>query len=411
MTRIQAHFRVVTPLFLAGYDQSTAELRVPSIKGVLRFWWRALEGMHSENLGSLRTSESELFGSTSNQSSVLMRVEKVGEWPEPQTGKKYESSAVLKELEGDSSNIGARYLAYGVVEAFGSKTGRKAGQLQRGVLSHGLGLEFKLHLLLQKSTHLPSLLGALKLMGLLGSLGSKSRKGYGSLCLTELRVEGSNETWTAPKTVEELKDELAKLWRYALDGQSRSRNAPEPQFTQLSPLSQILLLQSTKARDPIDLLDKLGREMVRYRSWGKGGKILGNQINSEKNFRHDHDLFKNPHGEIKSHPKRLVFGLPHNYAKGQNVEGVGENGQRRASPLFIHIHQPSPQVNPIAVVAFLPAVFLANPKVSVFRQTVALEPSPQLWQPIIDFLTRLKGTHQAPPLQREESFDSVVEVL
>ena len=33
---------IVTPLFLGGADPNKAELRAPSIKGALRFWWRAL---------------------------------------------------------------------------------------------------------------------------------------------------------------------------------------------------------------------------------------------------------------------------------------------------------------------------------------------------------------------------------
>jgi CRISPR-associated protein Cmr1 len=38
---IQATFQVTTPLFCGGADGSSAELRPSSVKGVLRFWWRA----------------------------------------------------------------------------------------------------------------------------------------------------------------------------------------------------------------------------------------------------------------------------------------------------------------------------------------------------------------------------------
>ena len=41
-TEVIATYRVVTPIFCAGADQQLAELRIPSFKGVLRFWWRAL---------------------------------------------------------------------------------------------------------------------------------------------------------------------------------------------------------------------------------------------------------------------------------------------------------------------------------------------------------------------------------
>jgi len=37
---------MITPLFMAGADGKTPELRPPSFKGMMRFWWRA---MRAEN--------------------------------------------------------------------------------------------------------------------------------------------------------------------------------------------------------------------------------------------------------------------------------------------------------------------------------------------------------------------------
>jgi CRISPR-associated protein Cmr1 len=44
METITFHCKVITPMFLAGADGQTPELRAPSIKGAMRFWWRALNG-------------------------------------------------------------------------------------------------------------------------------------------------------------------------------------------------------------------------------------------------------------------------------------------------------------------------------------------------------------------------------
>ncbi|HPU57120.1 MAG TPA: type III-B CRISPR module RAMP protein Cmr1, partial [Verrucomicrobiota bacterium] len=43
MKTLTATYRIVTPMFLGGANpESQAELRISSIKGALRFWWRAL---------------------------------------------------------------------------------------------------------------------------------------------------------------------------------------------------------------------------------------------------------------------------------------------------------------------------------------------------------------------------------
>ena len=61
--------------------------------------------------------------------------------------------------------------------------------------------------------------------------------------------------------------------------------------------------------------------MVRYRSWGRNGKVLGN-VDSEHNFKDDHDLMKLQAGSQQNHPQRIVFGLPHNYGN-QHQQRVG----------------------------------------------------------------------------------------
>ena len=74
--RIDATYRVTTPLFCAGAVPSCAELRLPSFKGALRFWWRALAWPRcGGDLEAIRQQEDALFGSAGGgQSRVLMRL-------------------------------------------------------------------------------------------------------------------------------------------------------------------------------------------------------------------------------------------------------------------------------------------------------------------------------------------------
>ena len=52
--------RTITPMFMAGADNRTPELRAPSFKGVMRFWWRAVQA--ESNLDKLRKQEAMIFG-------------------------------------------------------------------------------------------------------------------------------------------------------------------------------------------------------------------------------------------------------------------------------------------------------------------------------------------------------------
>lgn len=68
---------VITPMFLAGADDSSPELRPASIKGGLRFWWRAMNGHlvgRNGDLTKLKEEEALLFGSTDKKSSFSIRI-------------------------------------------------------------------------------------------------------------------------------------------------------------------------------------------------------------------------------------------------------------------------------------------------------------------------------------------------
>ncbi len=62
LKKITFEIETITPMFLAGADQSRAELRAASIKGLLRFWWRAIRAQ--SNIDELRKEEAKIFGSS-----------------------------------------------------------------------------------------------------------------------------------------------------------------------------------------------------------------------------------------------------------------------------------------------------------------------------------------------------------
>ena len=62
MKSITFECETITPMFLAGADGRTPELRPPSLKGLMRFWWRAMNG--NLPLEKLKKKEAEIFGAS-----------------------------------------------------------------------------------------------------------------------------------------------------------------------------------------------------------------------------------------------------------------------------------------------------------------------------------------------------------
>ena len=394
---IEATYRVVTPLFCGGAEpKKSAELRLASFKGVLRFWWRALEWSRcGGDLEGIRKREDALFGSAGGgQSCVSMRLN-----PDCAPRKIHADQVLTVSQRGGSTvGEGARYLGYGVMKTFGSQRGQLTRACLRSPFEFTVQLRLRDHRWNEEESKyaLASLRDVLICLGTHGGMGAKSRKGYGSLVIRSLTVDGE-PGWRLPQSMNDLREALADLRR-------RHHAAGQPEYTAVSEQARQVLVSSDK-REPLELLDLLGREFMRYRSWGRGGRVLGQD--SEKKFKGDHDLMKTDWRRRDRHPRRIAFGLPHNYGKPEHLQiGPCDPGlDRRASPLFIHIHECGDR--PVAVLSFLPARFLPEGKsdISVGGKRVRQAPEADLYRPIHQFLDRLLD-----PDKRKEPFAEVVEV-
>jgi CRISPR-associated protein Cmr1 len=158
-------------MFLAGADGQTPELRPASIKGALRFWWRAMHG-HLK-LEELKKKEDAIFGSASNdgtKSKLTIRV----------LGTQPSLSAVplpyrRKETYGGKYKINILdYMAYGMVQY---DNNQRRNILVRNYI--GTGEIFNLKLTLNSDLS-AEILKAFYLLSEFGGLGAKSRNGYGS---------------------------------------------------------------------------------------------------------------------------------------------------------------------------------------------------------------------------------------
>jgi CRISPR-associated protein Cmr1 len=348
---LEAIYRVTTPLFLGGAQpEQVAELRPPSLKGLLRFWLRAVAWPRLGNWEAMAAAEKSLLGSTEGQSAWLLSAR----WEDPPKS--------IGAPDPWERQEGLGYLGYGVVDRqrtlrpYVKEDSRFRLRLVRRPLRNRAVAEVQEELLIQ----------AAMALGLFGGAGARSRKGFGSLTLESLRCNGE-EKWQRPRNerelAERLRDWLARLGEPRTDGL--------PPYTAFGSQTKVWILgQGPEARR---LLNWLGMELLRYRSYGyapdnRGPHVLPGREPAEQNFADDHDLILHflTGQRVSRHPRRAVFGLPHNYffrstRQKATVEPAdatyGGQVKRRASPLFLHIHALA-SGGCAAVAALLPAAFL-----------------------------------------------------
>ncbi len=262
MTRYEARYSIVTPVFMGGAGHQ-AELRPSAIKGAVRFWWRALAwGAFNGNLHRIGAAEARLFGSadqTVGQSRVALRVRPL------------EREATV---DGDGlgrRGSGIRYLTYGLGEQ--KATDKGPGRPAR----HSLPWR-DLSVSLTYRARAPSapddeagrddalaanLLGdSLKMLGLLGGLGARARRGFGSLSLLSLERDGE-PLFAVPESIEAYGEVL----RGVLTAHAADPDLPEPCYTAFHPGTRIHAVSADT--DALTVLDDTGWAMQYHRSRGQ----------------------------------------------------------------------------------------------------------------------------------------------
>lgn len=169
METITFRCEVITPMFLAGADGWTPELRVPSIKGAMRFWWRACHG--EKAIGDLQNDEMQIFGGVKGQKAIRSKVAlKVNYDRIKLTELKVWNTMKFSDSTTDILN----YMSYGTWGASKEKS--------RGFI--GEGFEFKIQLRLSDELNHSQALEIKKAIELwisFGNLGMKMRNGFGTI--------------------------------------------------------------------------------------------------------------------------------------------------------------------------------------------------------------------------------------
>lgn len=180
--RLVCDFEVLTPMFLGGADSKTAELRAPSIKGAMRFWYRAFDPKFEER-------ERLHFGSGgqyAGQSRLIVRC-RPGEGAQARMVWSDARPEQFNKGSGRQTTNGLVYLGY----PFGMGDNK-----QRTAISPGarFTVEVSCHRsvpgeLAHGSTPLRAALASMWGLGHFGALGTRARRGFGAVALTGWRLE------------------------------------------------------------------------------------------------------------------------------------------------------------------------------------------------------------------------------
>ena len=274
MKTITATYKIVTPMFISGADQTKAELRIPSIKGAIRFWWRALNGYQYTTTEELYAVEAKIFGGTYQDKDNKTIV----------TQSKIFFSFDDEEQKSSLDNYKEKYSKDDAIVYL-------AGQGVTNTTQYLLNSEFTL-CLKSKSEIDPTVINAITIWGLFGGLGERSRKGFGSVAIQSINYDTHPESFNF-STVDEYKNKILSL---------------------------------------LKSLDYARLTTPKYSVFSKHSKLHISIITPKKKH-----LAHLAHIDIAKHYKKCRKGDDKLDEKNAKI-AFGQSKPRQASPLFLHIH-------------------------------------------------------------------------
>ena len=297
MESITFHCEVITPMFLAGADGQTPELRAPSIKGAMRFWWRAMNGHLVEekngkwDYSTLKKEEGKIFGDTKKRSSFNIVVEEV---------------SLMEEFEFDTEfSKEIQYFQYSLVH-HNERKGIKPG------------FRFSIQISAFKYEVLKEVVYILWILSHYGGLGTRVRRGAGAFSIEaeydKDRLEGLDFLDETPLSI-------------GLPNVSNNENAQDYSSINYGTSGFI--------------------HGVGFSTWEETMKDIAKRMMHVRDGKTVQQIKKLPRGQSafkqRDLDKKAAFGLPINVFGGGmvNLENKNENGEykeaRRGSPVYISI--------------------------------------------------------------------------
>lgn len=310
MAELTLECETVTPLFLGGADPRGApELRPPSLRGALRYWFRAL--LAEMDLAGLRQREAAVFGSQERLSPLGIRLSFA---KPPQTAKWDPPHWPPGSAAGKGQVNGLVYLGF----AFRGLHGQPARQ------AIDVGWRFQVRLFVRHDDVLRQALAAFWALLYAGGLGSRTRRGFGTIRVVEppaTALAGLPPLMSTARTPPELAAQLSKGLRAARQALNARDPDAAPGYAALAPNA----IEATV----------LGQV---WRSWDAALADIGQLMAAHRQSLSPtmQELLGAPTAQ-SSYP-RAAFGLPIVYyspATNQSITLEATTISRRASPLWI----------------------------------------------------------------------------
>lgn len=333
--RLVCDFEVLTPMFLGGADSREAELRAPSIKGAMRFWYRALDPRFKDR-EPLHFGEG---GGDAGQSHLIVRCR-----PGDGAQNRMTWAEITKGIPRDTPN-GLVYLGY----PFGMGANQQRDAIPPGTR---FTIEVSCHRASPReaehgSTTLRAALASVWALGHFGALGSRARRGFGAIMLTRWRLEDRDgKALSDTADLQRLpllhRESDAVAWRNgAWQGINTLRSwfktfgvgTSRPHHPCFGSNADLVLWSKHPRGSWRDALRTLGEELrnARQRKPPDYGLVKAHI----QSVAHNADS-----GRIQQSPARATFGLPLTFRyrslpRGQEAMFSPATGNRHGSLLFL----------------------------------------------------------------------------
>jgi len=336
MEEVSLEVETVTPLFIAGADQrniGNEGLRPPSLRGLMRWWFRALAGNYAGNdIVSLKRAEDEIFGSTTSKSKVSLI-----------TSGENEPTQITKECKSwNEAIVWSNWVDYFFFSCLDKRKDRRRNIIKvNSKPFYPEKSKFEITMFGEESK-LRIYLSSFWALVHLGGIGFRARRGGGCLKIRSVKgdTSGLNFICKGPDQLEQFLKDNIKIALKLVGGLFEHKHtnlSSLPEYAVLNPSHSALFIKRINGRDWKSALDEIGRWYIGKK---RGRKFTGGFRMGLADSAFSHEIKDaNMNGYLKSDKERRPYlGLPVTYAT-YRATLKEENFDRRASQLIFGVYE------------------------------------------------------------------------